>query len=112
MNLLVINYGLAVHPIRAHRLEQDRELSSWRQWRQSTRRDMRRLKEDALEWLGSLELWRGDIHMIEGERGVIDEMPWLSESRSFNRRGIYRCHLVQMSYVRECVPVLEIEYQI
>uniref|UniRef100_A0A667Y7T1 Transmembrane channel-like protein n=1 Tax=Myripristis murdjan TaxID=586833 RepID=A0A667Y7T1_9TELE len=35
------------------------------QWRQSTRRTLRRLREDAQEWLSSLQLWRGDIHLIE-----------------------------------------------
>ncbi|XP_062304068.1 LOW QUALITY PROTEIN: transmembrane channel-like protein 7 [Osmerus eperlanus] len=52
------------------RLEQARELSSWRQWRQSARRTLRRLGEDARDWLHSLELWRGDIHLIEGMFGT------------------------------------------
>uniref|UniRef100_A0A667Y7V5 Transmembrane channel-like protein n=1 Tax=Myripristis murdjan TaxID=586833 RepID=A0A667Y7V5_9TELE len=30
-----------------------------------TRRTLRRLREDAQEWLSSLQLWRGDIHLIE-----------------------------------------------
>uniref|UniRef100_A0A3B4X3V9 Transmembrane channel-like protein n=1 Tax=Seriola lalandi dorsalis TaxID=1841481 RepID=A0A3B4X3V9_SERLL len=41
-----------------------------RQWRQSTRRNLRRLKDDAQEWLSSLQLWRGDIHLIEGMFGT------------------------------------------
>ena len=56
---------------RTQRLEDDRELSSWRQWRQSTRRYLRRLRDDAREWLSSLQLWRGHIHLIEGERGIM-----------------------------------------
>ncbi|XP_071770014.1 transmembrane channel-like protein 7 [Centroberyx gerrardi] len=54
----------------ARRLEQDQELSNWRQWRQSTRRNLRRLREDAQERLSSLKLWRGDIHLIEGMFGT------------------------------------------
>ncbi|XP_071360228.1 transmembrane channel-like protein 7 [Trachinotus anak] len=55
---------------KTQRLEEDLELSSWRQWRQSTRRYLRRLKEDSQEWLSSLQLWRGDIHLIEGMFGT------------------------------------------
>ncbi|XP_040003250.1 transmembrane channel-like protein 7 [Xiphias gladius] len=55
---------------KAQRLEEARELSSWRQWRESTRRYLRRLKDDAQEWLSSLQLWRGDIHLIEGMFGT------------------------------------------
>ncbi|KAM3864561.1 transmembrane channel-like protein 7 [Diretmus argenteus] len=52
------------------RLEQARELSSWGQWRQSTRRSLRRMRQEAHEWLSSLKLWRGDIHLIEGMFGT------------------------------------------
>uniref|UniRef100_A0A8C7VVY0 Transmembrane channel-like protein n=1 Tax=Oncorhynchus mykiss TaxID=8022 RepID=A0A8C7VVY0_ONCMY len=52
------------------RLEQAKDLSSWSQWRQSTRRTLRRLKEDGFEMLSNLELWRGDIHVIEGMFGT------------------------------------------
>ncbi|XP_056227737.1 transmembrane channel-like protein 7 [Seriola aureovittata] len=55
---------------KTQRLVEARELSSWRQWRQSTRRNLRRLKDDAQEWLSSLQLWRGDIHLIEGMFGT------------------------------------------
>ncbi|KAJ8001818.1 hypothetical protein DPEC_G00173370 [Dallia pectoralis] len=55
---------------KAERLEQDRDLSGWSQWRQSTRRSLRRMKEDSLELLRNLELWRGDIHVIEGMFGT------------------------------------------
>ncbi|KAM3624208.1 uncharacterized protein V6R79_020676 [Siganus canaliculatus] len=52
------------------RLAEARTLSSWSQLRQSTRRHLRRLKEDSQEWLSSLKLWRGDIHLIEGMFGT------------------------------------------
>ncbi|KAM7393772.1 hypothetical protein PAMP_020621 [Pampus punctatissimus] len=55
---------------KTQRLEDDRELSSWRQWTQSSRRYLRRLRDDAQEWLSSLQLWRGDIHLIEGMFGT------------------------------------------
>ncbi|GAA6220279.1 nodal modulator 1-like [Lates japonicus] len=55
---------------KTQRLEEDRELSSWRQWKQSTGRYLRRLKDDVQEWLSSLQLWRGDIHLIEGMFGT------------------------------------------
>ncbi|XP_031144747.1 transmembrane channel-like protein 7 [Sander lucioperca] len=52
------------------RLEEARELSSLRQLRQSTRRHLRRLRDDVYEWLSWLKLWRGDIHLIEGMFGT------------------------------------------
>uniref|UniRef100_A0A8C7CJJ5 Transmembrane channel-like protein n=1 Tax=Oncorhynchus kisutch TaxID=8019 RepID=A0A8C7CJJ5_ONCKI len=52
------------------RLEQAKDLSSWSQWRQGTRRTLRRLTEDGFEMLSNLELWRGDIHVIEGMFGT------------------------------------------
>uniref|UniRef100_A0A8C8CAH8 Transmembrane channel-like protein n=1 Tax=Oncorhynchus tshawytscha TaxID=74940 RepID=A0A8C8CAH8_ONCTS len=52
------------------RLEQAKDLSSWIQWRQGTRRTLRRLTEDGFEMLSNLELWRGDIHVIEGMFGT------------------------------------------
>nr|XP_020498466.1 LOW QUALITY PROTEIN: nodal modulator 1-like [Labrus bergylta] len=52
------------------RLEEARELSSWSHMRRSTRRHLRRLKDDVEEWLNSLKLWRGDIHLIEGMFGT------------------------------------------
>ena len=54
---------------REQRLEQDRELSSWRQRRRSLHRSLKRLRADLQERLSSLVLWRGDIHLIEGETG-------------------------------------------
>uniref|UniRef100_A0A7N8WXQ1 Transmembrane channel-like protein n=1 Tax=Mastacembelus armatus TaxID=205130 RepID=A0A7N8WXQ1_9TELE len=47
-----------------------RDLSNWIQWRQNTRRYLKRLKDDAQVWLNSLQLWRGDIHLIEGMFGT------------------------------------------
>ncbi|XP_056266148.1 transmembrane channel-like protein 7 [Pseudoliparis swirei] len=55
---------------KTQRLEENRELSSLGQRVQSTRRYLRRLRDDAHEWLSSLKLWRGDIHLIEGMFGT------------------------------------------
>ncbi|CAL8358760.1 unnamed protein product [Boreogadus saida] len=55
---------------REQRLEQDRELSSWRQRRRSLHRSLRRLRADLQERLSALVLWRGDIHLIEGMFGT------------------------------------------
>ncbi|XP_061684862.1 transmembrane channel-like protein 7 isoform X1 [Syngnathoides biaculeatus] len=55
---------------KALRREEDAELSSWRQWRQNTHRYLRRLHDDVHEWLTALELWRDDIHLIEGMFGT------------------------------------------
>nr|XP_046260868.1 transmembrane channel-like protein 7 isoform X1 [Scatophagus argus] len=52
------------------RLKEAQDLSSWSQLRQSTRRYLRRLRDDGQEWLSSLKLWRGDIHLIEGMFGT------------------------------------------
>ncbi|XP_041958584.1 LOW QUALITY PROTEIN: nodal modulator 1 [Alosa sapidissima] len=52
------------------RLEQDRRRHGWSQWQRSMRRSLRRLRDDGMDWLRSLELWRGDIHMIEGMFGT------------------------------------------
>ncbi|XP_070768627.1 transmembrane channel-like protein 7 [Enoplosus armatus] len=52
------------------RLEEARELSSWSQMRQNTRRYLRRLRDEAQEWVSSMKLWRGDIHLIEGMFGT------------------------------------------
>uniref|UniRef100_A0A669CUU7 Transmembrane channel-like protein n=1 Tax=Oreochromis niloticus TaxID=8128 RepID=A0A669CUU7_ORENI len=48
--------------------EDAQKLSSWQQWRQSTRKYLRRMRDESEEWLNSLKLWRGDIHLIEGKR--------------------------------------------
>ncbi|KAJ3615166.1 hypothetical protein NHX12_018734 [Muraenolepis orangiensis] len=52
------------------RLEQDGQLSSWRQRRRNIHRSFKRLREDAQERLSFLVLWRGDIHLIEGMFGT------------------------------------------
>ncbi|KAM8879966.1 transmembrane channel-like protein 7 [Spinachia spinachia] len=52
------------------RLEENQELGRLGQLRLSARRFLRRLREDAHEWLSSLKLWRGDIHLIEGMFGT------------------------------------------
>ncbi|XP_061736974.1 transmembrane channel-like protein 7 [Nerophis ophidion] len=54
---------------KALRLEENAELSSWMQWRQSTHTYLRRLQDDIHEWMSSLKLWRGNIHQIEGMFG-------------------------------------------
>jgi len=56
---------------REQRLKQDQKLSHWRQRRRSVHRSLKRLRDDAQERLNSLVLWRGDIHLIEGERGEV-----------------------------------------
>ncbi|XP_077461038.1 transmembrane channel-like protein 7 isoform X1 [Stigmatopora argus] len=55
---------------RALRLEKDAELSSWRQWRQGTHRYLRRLQDVVHVWITALQLWRADIHLIEGMFGT------------------------------------------
>lgn len=54
----------------AQRLVEAGQLSSWSQWRENTSRYLRRLREDTHEWMSSLQLWRGDIHVIEGMFGT------------------------------------------
>lgn len=54
----------------AQRLVEAGQLSSWSQWRESTGRYLKRLREDTHEWMCSLKLWRGDIHAIEGMFGT------------------------------------------
>ncbi|XP_063064130.1 BOS complex subunit NOMO1 [Engraulis encrasicolus] len=55
---------------RDQRREQDRKLGGWSQWRRSMRRSLRRMRDDGMDWLRSLELWRGEIHVIEGMFGT------------------------------------------
>nr|XP_020451775.1 transmembrane channel-like protein 7 [Monopterus albus] len=55
---------------KTQRLEEACDLSSWRQWRQSTHMYLRKLKVESQELLLSLQLWRGDIHLIEGMFGT------------------------------------------
>nr|XP_023010182.1 transmembrane channel-like protein 7 isoform X2 [Maylandia zebra] len=63
--------------------EDAQELSSWQQWRQSTRKYLRRMRDESEEWLSSLKLWRGDIHLIEGYCSVYE---------SGSRRGLVNYH--------------------
>ncbi|XP_026214950.1 transmembrane channel-like protein 7 [Anabas testudineus] len=64
--------AMSMEEKRAHKRQLDKacELSSWGQWRENTRRCMRRLKDEAQVWLKALQLWRGDIHLIEGMFGT------------------------------------------
>ncbi|XP_051940327.1 transmembrane channel-like protein 7 [Hippocampus zosterae] len=55
---------------KALRLQENADLTSWRQWRQNTHRYLRRLQDDVHEWLTALQLWRSDIHIIEGMFGT------------------------------------------
>ncbi|XP_042562979.1 transmembrane channel-like protein 7 [Clupea harengus] len=55
---------------REQRREQDRRLGGWSQWQRSMRRSLRRMRDDGLDLLRGLELWRGDIHVIEGMFGT------------------------------------------
>nr|XP_057919983.1 transmembrane channel-like protein 7 [Doryrhamphus excisus] len=52
------------------RRQEDGALNSWRQWRQSTFRYLRRLQDNIHDWMTSLQLWRSDIHLIEGMFGT------------------------------------------
>uniref|UniRef100_A0AAR2J227 Transmembrane channel-like protein n=1 Tax=Pygocentrus nattereri TaxID=42514 RepID=A0AAR2J227_PYGNA len=52
------------------RLQQHGELSGWAQWRLSSRHYLKRLKEESVEALSALQLWRADIHLIEGMFGT------------------------------------------
>ncbi|XP_026025837.1 transmembrane channel-like protein 7 isoform X2 [Astatotilapia calliptera] len=63
--------------------EDAQKLSSWQQWRQSTRKYLRRMRDESEEWLSSLKLWRGDIHLIEGYCSVYE---------SDSRRGLVNYH--------------------
>ncbi|XP_066517905.1 transmembrane channel-like protein 7 [Hoplias malabaricus] len=60
---------------RKRRYKQDRlqlqgDLSGLAQWRLSARHYLKRLKEEGLMILNSLQLWRADIHQIEGMFGT------------------------------------------
>ncbi|XP_068177415.1 transmembrane channel-like protein 7 [Antennarius striatus] len=52
------------------RLEEARELSSLVQLKKNTRRYLRKMKDEGQEWVSSMKLWRGDIHLIEGMFGT------------------------------------------
>lgn len=55
---------------RDQRRQQDSRLGGLSQWRRSFRRSLRRLRDDTVDWLKGLQLWRGDIHVIEGMFGT------------------------------------------
>lgn len=46
------------------------QLSKWSKWRENTSRHLRRLRDDTQERMSSLQLWRADIHTIEGMFGT------------------------------------------
>ncbi|ROJ94328.1 Transmembrane channel-like protein 7 [Anabarilius grahami] len=52
------------------RLQQGGALTGWGLWRLNVRRSLKRLKEDGMDVLSSLQLWRADIHLIEGMFGT------------------------------------------
>lgn len=56
---------------RKHReLQQHRELGVCSQWRISTRHYLKRMKEDSMVLMNTLQLWRSDIRLIEGMFGT------------------------------------------
>ncbi|KAK2909581.1 hypothetical protein QQF64_000446 [Cirrhinus molitorella] len=52
------------------RLQQGGALTGWGLWRLNVHRSLKRLKEDGMDVLSSLQLWRTDIHLIEGMFGT------------------------------------------
>lgn len=52
------------------RLQQGGDLTGWGLWRLNVHRSLKRLKEDGMDVLSSLQLWRADIHLIEGMFGT------------------------------------------
>lgn len=52
------------------RLQQGGALSGWGVWSVGVRRSLKRMKEDGAEALAALQLWRADIHLIEGMFGT------------------------------------------
>ncbi|XP_048868940.1 transmembrane channel-like protein 7 [Brienomyrus brachyistius] len=51
-------------------MEKEKELVGWEQWWQGTRHSLKRLREEAGHLLMALQLWRTDIHVIEGMFGT------------------------------------------
>nr|XP_020658637.1 transmembrane channel-like protein 7 [Pogona vitticeps] len=45
-------------------------LSIWQQWRQTSRKSLRKIIKDTKELSSYLELWRHDIHSVEGKFGT------------------------------------------
>ncbi|KAK7160940.1 hypothetical protein R3I94_003805 [Phoxinus phoxinus] len=52
------------------RLQQGGALTGWGLWRLNVHRSLKRLKEDGVDLLSALQLWRTDIHLIEGMFGT------------------------------------------
>lgn len=52
------------------RLQQGGAVTGWGLWRLNVHRSLKRLKEDGMDVLSSLQLWRADIHVIEGMFGT------------------------------------------
>nr|XP_023680957.1 transmembrane channel-like protein 7 isoform X1 [Paramormyrops kingsleyae] len=51
-------------------METEKELVGWEQWWQGTRHSLKRLREEGGHLLMALQLWRTDIHVIEGMFGT------------------------------------------
>lgn len=58
---------MACLPARERHMETEKELIGWEQWWQGTRHSLKRLREEGGHLLMALQLWRTDIHVIEGE---------------------------------------------
>ncbi|KAI7810483.1 transmembrane channel-like protein 7 isoform X1 [Triplophysa rosa] len=52
------------------RLQQGGAPIGWGLWRLNVHRSLKRLKEDGMDLLSSLQLWRADVHLIEGMFGT------------------------------------------
>ncbi|XP_051994291.1 transmembrane channel-like protein 7 [Xyrauchen texanus] len=52
------------------RLQQGGAVTGWGLWRLNVGRSLKRLKDDGMEVMSSLQLWRADIHLIEGMFGT------------------------------------------
>ncbi|KAF5889611.1 transmembrane channel-like protein 7, partial [Clarias magur] len=50
--------------------QKDRQLAVSSQWRISARHYLKRMKEDSMVLINTLQLWRSDIHLIEGMFGT------------------------------------------
>ncbi|KAM4698318.1 transmembrane channel-like protein 7 [Rhinophrynus dorsalis] len=56
--------------IRDIKLSRSQDISGWSQWKASSRNSCRKVKEEAKELLSHLQLWRENIHSIEGKFGT------------------------------------------
>ncbi|XDV17144.1 hypothetical protein PO909_016548 [Leuciscus waleckii] len=52
------------------RLQQGGTVTGWGLWRLNVHRSLKRVKEDGVDLLSALQLWRTDIHLIEGMFGT------------------------------------------